>query len=57
MLPTHGRYDYHPWPQRHAYAWPGEARLAVYLGVNLEHFASARGWGRNSRPAGRSPTC
>ncbi|MCB4825463.1 hypothetical protein [Roseicella aerolata] len=43
MLPSHGRYAYHPWPERPRHAWPGGARLAVYLGVNLEHFAFGEG--------------
>jgi len=55
MLPTHGRYDYHPWPLRPAYAWPGEARLAVYLGVNLEHFAFGEGLGAELAPGGPQP--
>ena len=45
MLPTHGRYDYHPWRGRTPYDWPGGAKLAVYLGVNLEHFAFGEGLG------------
>ena len=58
MLPTHGRYDYHAWPDRPSYAWPGAARLAVYLGVNLEHFAFGEGLGAElAARAGRSPTC
>ncbi len=55
MLPTHGRYDYHPWPMRQAYAWPGEARLAVYLGLNLEHFAFGEGLGAELAPGGPQP--
>jgi len=55
MLPTHGRYDYHPWPMRAAYTWPGEARLAVYLGVNLEHFAFGEGLGAELAPGGPQP--
>ncbi|MFZ6761178.1 polysaccharide deacetylase family protein [Pseudoroseomonas sp. WGS1072] len=50
MLPSHGRYDYHPWPGRPAYAWPGGARLAVYLGLNLEHFAFGQGLGAELAP-------
>src|SRR5436190_8878638 len=38
-LPGHGRYDYSPFPRRPVYDWPGGKRLAVYLGLNLEHFA------------------
>lgn len=50
MLPSHGRYDYHPWPGRPAYAWPGGAGLAVYLGLNLEHFAFGQGLGAELAP-------
>ncbi|MFC7610031.1 polysaccharide deacetylase family protein [Teichococcus aestuarii] len=50
MLPSHGRYDYHPWRGRPAYAWPGERRLAVYLGLNLEHFAFGQGLGAELAP-------
>ena len=50
MLPSHGRYAYHPWPQRPEYRWPGGARLAVYLGLNLEHFAFGEGLGAELAP-------
>lgn len=50
MLPSHGRYDYHPWRGRPAYSWPGGARLAVYLGLNLEHFAFGQGLGAELAP-------
>ncbi len=55
MLPTHGRYDYTPWRGRTPYAWPGGARLAVYLGVNLEHFAWGEGLGAELAPGGPQP--
>ncbi|MBB5689578.1 peptidoglycan/xylan/chitin deacetylase (PgdA/CDA1 family) [Roseomonas alkaliterrae] len=55
MLPGHDRYDYQPWPARRAYAWPGGARLAVYLGVNLEHFAFGEGLGAELAPGGPQP--
>ena len=55
MLPSHDRYDYHAWPDRPAYAWPGGARLAVYLGLNLEHFAFGEGLGAELVPAGPQP--
>lgn len=55
MLPSHDRYDYHAWPDRPAYAWPGGARLAVYLGVNLEHFAFGEGLGAELAPGGPQP--
>lgn len=54
MLPTHGRYAYHPWPSRPAYCWPNGARLAVYLGVNLEHFAFGQGLGAELAPGAAS---
>jgi len=38
-LPDHGRYDYSPIGRRPLYDWPGGKRLAIYLGLNLEHFA------------------
>ncbi len=44
-LPTHGRFDYSPIHGRADYAWPGGARLAVYLGFNIEHFAYGAGMG------------
>ncbi|WP_426957266.1 polysaccharide deacetylase family protein [Muricoccus radiodurans] len=50
MLPTHRRYDYHPWPARARWSWPGGAGLAVYLGVNLEHFAFGAGLGAELAP-------
>lgn len=55
MLPTHGRYAYAPWPDRRRYAWPGGAKLAVYLGVNLEHFAFGEGLGAELAPGGPAP--
>lgn len=55
MLPSHDRYDYVPWRGRRPYAWPGGARLAVYLGVNLEHFAFGEGLGAELVPGGPQP--
>ncbi|WP_372619661.1 polysaccharide deacetylase family protein [Falsiroseomonas sp.] len=55
MLPTHGRYDYTAWRGRQAYAWPNGTRLAVYLGVNLEHFAFGEGLGAELAPGGPQP--
>jgi peptidoglycan/xylan/chitin deacetylase (PgdA/CDA1 family) len=50
-LPTHGRYGYAAWPgRRRGWAWPNGARLAVYLGVNLEHFAFGEGLGAELAP-------
>jgi peptidoglycan/xylan/chitin deacetylase (PgdA/CDA1 family) len=55
MLPTHGRYDYTPWRGRTPYAWPNGTKLAVYLGVNLEHFAFGEGLGAELAPGGPQP--
>lgn len=55
MLPTHGRYDYVPITQRADYSWPGGARLAVYIGLNLEHFSFGEGLGAELAPGGPQP--
>lgn len=45
LLPSHHRFDYSPIHRRPDYSWPRGARLAVYLGFNLEHFAFGGGMG------------
>ena len=52
---SHGRYDYSAITERPGYAWPNGARLAVYLGVNLEHFAFGEGLGAELAPGGPQP--
>jgi peptidoglycan/xylan/chitin deacetylase (PgdA/CDA1 family) len=42
-LRTHGRYEYSPIVRRPAFEWPGGARLAVYVALNLEHYAFGEG--------------
>ena len=54
-LPGHGRYDYVPITARRSFWWPGGRRLAVYLGVNLEHFAFGGGLGAELAPGGPQP--
>ncbi|SCK60994.1 hypothetical protein VAR608DRAFT_6921 [Variovorax sp. HW608] len=54
-LPTHGRFDYAPITRRTDHAWPNGARLAVYLGLNLEHFAFGEGMGACIGPASPHP--
>ena len=44
-LPHHGRYDYSPIVARPDYDWPEGKRLALYIAVNIEHFAFGRGLG------------
>ncbi len=54
-LPAHGRYPYAPWPERPRYTWPNGAKLALYLGVNLEHFAFGEGLGAELAAGGPQP--
>ena len=43
MLRHHGRYGYSAITQRPPFAWPGGKRLAVYVALNLEHYAFGEG--------------
>jgi peptidoglycan/xylan/chitin deacetylase (PgdA/CDA1 family) len=54
-LPTHGRYAYSALPARPVYAWPGGSRLAVYIALNVEHFAFGEGLGAELAPGGPQP--
>jgi peptidoglycan/xylan/chitin deacetylase (PgdA/CDA1 family) len=54
-LPGHGRYAYSPITGRADYSWPGGKRLAVYIGLNLEHFAFGEGLGAELAPGGPQP--
>ncbi|MDP9096773.1 MAG: polysaccharide deacetylase family protein [Pseudomonadota bacterium] len=54
-LPTHGRFGYSAIHKRPALQWPGGARLAVYIGFNIEHFAFGEGLGANLGPASPQP--
>jgi allantoinase len=55
LLPSHDRFDYRPITRRPDYAWPNGARLAVYLGFNIEHFAFGDGLGACIGPASPQP--
>jgi allantoinase len=55
VLPHHGRFDYLPITRRKPYRWPGGARLAVYIGFNLEHFAFGEGLGAGIAPHSPQP--
>ncbi|TFY98507.1 polysaccharide deacetylase family protein [Ramlibacter rhizophilus] len=55
LLPDHGRFDYRPITGRKPYRWPNGARLAVYIGFNLEHFAFGEGLGAGIGPASPQP--
>ena len=54
-IPSHGRYDYRPIKGRPVYDWPNGARLAVYLGLNIEHFAFGEGMGAELGPSSPQP--
>lgn len=54
-LSSHGRYDYQPIVGRPVYDWPNGTRLAVYLGLNLEHFSFGEGLGAELAPGGPQP--
>ena len=43
QLRTHGRYGYAAITSRAPFAWPGGKRLAVYVALNLEHYAFGEG--------------
>jgi len=52
---THGRFTYSAIRDRPPLQWPNGARLAVYIGFNLEHFAFGEGLGARIAPASNEP--
>jgi allantoinase len=54
-LPGHGRFPYSPITGRPDFDWPGGKRLAVYVALNLEHFAFGEGLGAELAPGGPQP--
>ena len=54
-LPHHHRFDYAPITARPDFSWPQGRGLAVYLGINLEHFAFGEGLGAELAPGGPQP--
>jgi hypothetical protein len=54
-VPACGRFPYRPIHGRPDYCWPNGARLAVYLGFNLEHFAFGEGLGACIGPVSAQP--
>src|SRR5205807_8804103 len=54
-LPTPERYDSSAITRRPNYDWPGGKRLAVYLGINIEHFAFGTGLGHSVTVEGPPP--
>lgn len=55
MLTDHGRYTYAAITRRADYSWPNGKRLAIYIGLNLEHFAFGEGLGAEIAPGGPQP--
>jgi peptidoglycan/xylan/chitin deacetylase (PgdA/CDA1 family) len=55
LLPDHGRFAYRGIKDRPVFDWPNGTRLAVYIGLNLEHFAFASGLGAELAPAAGQP--
>lgn len=54
-VPSHGRYGYSAIVSRPDFTWPEGKRLAVYIGLNLEHFAFGNGLGAELCPGGPQP--
>ena len=54
-LPDHGRFAYRGIHDRPAFTWPGGAKLAFYIGFNIEHFAFGAGLGATLAPASPQP--
>lgn len=55
MLKHHGRFEYSGISRRPDYHWPDGRRLAVYIGLNLEHFDFGEGLGAELAPGGPQP--
>lgn len=54
-LADHGRFAYSAITDRPDYDWPGGKRLAVYIALNLEHFAFGEGLGGQLVPGVSQP--
>jgi peptidoglycan/xylan/chitin deacetylase (PgdA/CDA1 family) len=54
-LPQHHRYAFSALPDRPVFDWPNGARLAFYIGMNLECFAFGEGLGASLAPGGPEP--
>lgn len=55
QLRAHGRFGYSAISRRPDHDWPGGKRLAIYLALNLEHFAFGEGLGAELAPGGPQP--
>ena len=52
-LSSHARFPYRSIREPVARTWPNGKELAVYLGINLEHFAFGEGLGAELAPSGQ----
>ena len=52
---SHGRFAYSAIEARPPLRWPNGARLAVYIGLNIEHFAFGEGLGAGIAPPSPQP--
>jgi hypothetical protein len=55
MLRDHGRYPYRPIEGRSDFSWPGGRRFAVYIALNLEHYAFGEGLREELVSGGHEP--
>lgn len=55
ILRDHGRFPYSSITWRPDFSWPQGRRLAVYVGLNLEHFSFGDGLGGELAPGGPAP--
>ena len=54
-LPRQPRYGYDPLPGRAPWAWPGGARLAVYIAVGVEDYVFGEGMTEDLFPGAPKP--
>jgi allantoinase len=54
-MKSHARFDYCAIHERSDYSWPEGKRLAMYIGLNLEHFSFGEGLGACLAPAQPQP--
>jgi peptidoglycan/xylan/chitin deacetylase (PgdA/CDA1 family) len=55
LLRGHGRFPYRAIRDADRFSWPGGGKLAVYIGLNLEHFAFGEGLGAALGPESPQP--
>jgi len=55
LLRTHGRFGYQPIVGRRQFEWPEGRRLALYVALNLEHYAFGEGLTEQLVPGGGEP--